>query len=53
MGAQSDPSDYDAGSITGNGTTAPPPLDLRDLDQATVRQLALMHGYKVRKTLKI
>jgi hypothetical protein len=54
MGATSEPSVYDAGSIAGNATSGPPPLDLRDLDQATVRQLALMHGFKVRKkTLKI
>ena len=52
MGTTSEPSAYDAGSIAGNGTSAPlQPLDLRDLDQDTVRQLARMHGFKVRKKL--
>ena len=46
-----DPSSYDAGSQ--DFESEMPPLDLRDLTPETVKQLALMHGYKVKSSKRV
>lgn len=43
----SEPSSYEGGASDLEAAT--PPLDLRDLDAKTVEQLALMHGFRVKK----